>query len=180
MFAVYKTFGQETIEDDRFYTFINIANMGSSALCRLGCAALMDRFGFRKVFLCILLTQLVLGYTYYLTRASKALFLLATSLEMGLEGGIISTLLGLCGRIFGHQMGVKVYSGLYFSLIIGLLLSVLLQSLLLAQVGFVCMFLVIASLNWGSLALLRALPVESPWKAGSKPILIEFKNDFSP
>lgn len=180
MFAVYKTFGQETIEDDRFYTFINTANMGSSALFRLSCAALMDKFGFRRVFLCILLTQLLLGYTYYLTRASKALFLLATSLEMGLEGGIISTLLGLCGQMFGRQLGVKVYSVLFFSLMTGLLLSVLLQGLLLARIGFFFMFLVVASLNWVSLALLRALPTESPWKAGNKPSLIEFREEFSP
>lgn len=178
MFAVYKTFGQASIEDDRFYSWVNTANTLSSAVFRLGCAAALDKYGFHKVFLWILSTQIVLGYTYYLARAHQIAFLMATSLEMGLEGGIVSTLLGLCGAMFGRQMGVKVYSILFFSLIIALLLTVLMQSVLLAHVGFFVMFALLASLNWGSLVLLHVLPKECPWQVENKPSFIEFKEAF--
>lgn len=174
MSSVCKNFGQEVISDDRFFTYVNMTNSVCSALFRIGCAALMDKFGFHRVFLGILGLQLVLGYVYFLTRASPVLFLLASGLGLGLEGGIVATLLSLCGEMFGKQMGVKVYSVLYSCFISSLVFTIVLQSVLLTHIGYFLMFAIVTSFNWLSLLLLLRLPKVCPWALRDKSVLIEF------
>lgn len=174
MSSICKNFGQEIISNDRFFTYVNITNSVCSALFRIACAALMDKFGFHKVFLCILAAQLLLGYGYFFTRASKVVFLLASGLSLGLEGGIVATLLSLCGEMFGKQMGVKVYSVLYSCFILSLAFTIMLQTVLLAHIGYFLMFVIFTSFNWLSLFLLCLLPKTCPWAPLDKSILIEF------
>lgn len=168
MSSVCKNFGQQVISDDRFYTYVIIMNSVCSAVFRVGCAVIMDKIGFHKIFFSILLTQLVLGYLYYFTRYSKVLFLLANGLGLGLEGGIVATLLSLCGDMFGKQMGVKVYSVLYFCFILSLVSTILLQTVLLPSIGYFAMFVIVTSFTWVSLGLLYLLPTSCPWTQPEK------------
>jgi nitrate/nitrite transporter NarK len=76
----------------------------SNGCSRAAWAFLMDKFGFKCVFLIIsvinLITSGLLGYT----NGNAAAYLILLAVTMGCEGGLFATFPAVSGKIFGHKV----------------------------------------------------------------------------
>lgn len=106
----FKNYGITKIPDDRFLTLVG----SLSSLCngggRLLCGLLYDKFKFKKVYMLLLLIQMVNIVTLRLASNHDILYLIWICVALLCEGGHFVLFPALCWKVYGHNVGSKVYS----------------------------------------------------------------------
>lgn len=111
--AVYKTTAQEYLNDH----VLTIAGMFGS-VCngggRIFWAGLQDRFGFKTIYLVIMLIQLTISCTLWNVKDNNFLYPLWISLSFLCEGGHFSMFPTVTAKIFGIQFGGQIFTMMFF------------------------------------------------------------------
>ena len=112
MASNFKTYGIEKISDDGFLTLVG----SLSALCNGGgrflWGCLSDKFDFKKIYLIILTIQIIDVATIQFISQYKIAYLFWVCLALLCEGGHFVIFPPECLKVFGPNVGSKVYSAL--------------------------------------------------------------------
>jgi len=109
----YKVYGLENINDDSFLTLVGSIGSATNGCSRAVWALLYDKFGFKKVYFCLLILQAVLAATLNFISSVKALYLIWYALIMGCEGGQIAMFPAVTAKVFGAKVGPVIYGFIF-------------------------------------------------------------------
>ena len=98
--SYFKTFAQQSLDD---HTLTIAGSVGS--LCMAGSklmwSLLYDHFGFKRIYACIMLTQIVVAASITMTTGSPMLYTIFTGLSFAFAGAHCSLFATFCAEIFG-------------------------------------------------------------------------------
>lgn len=122
MASVYKTMGIQLSDDmdDRFLTTVGAVGSIFNGGSRILAGQLMDKYSFKNIFYCILITQLLVCSTLTIVCSyNKYLYLLWIVLAYNCLGSHFVVFPAEMVKTFGVKSGSKLYSLLYIGIGVG-------------------------------------------------------------
>lgn len=152
----YKVYGMEMGIDDALLSIIGACSAITNGLSRAMWAMLMDKFGFKCVYILVMIINLICTATIGYLNGDGIAYLFILSITMGCEGGMFSTFPAITSKIFGHKVGPIIYGFLFFAISISNLTAWLLLKFTYADIGFegmfwICFGVKVAALIYGIL-----------------------------
>lgn len=92
-----------TIGDDLFLTTVGSVGAASNGVSRFVWASLMDRFGYKKIFSCMLVIQAIIAGTFSSIADNKALYLIWYMISMSCQGGSLTMQPTITAKVFGPK-----------------------------------------------------------------------------
>ena len=142
----FKSIGLEYLEDDVYVTRVGSLGAAVNALSRLFVGLAYQRFGYKKVGLAILVTEVATAVLYIPFAANKATYLLGTVAFEVTYGGQLGMYPLVSDQLFGKK-GAMYYSYLYSSFTLSLILSLNGYSFILGVVSQYGAFLIVAGVT---------------------------------
>ncbi|CAI2363853.1 unnamed protein product [Moneuplotes crassus] len=112
----FKSYGQVKISSDIFMTTVGAVASVTNGFTRIGWATLFDKFGFKYVYIGLLLVQSANAFTIQLIRGVPILYLIWVSTGFLCLAGLVTLFPPLLAKVFGPKTGSRVYSFLFSSL----------------------------------------------------------------
>ncbi|CAI2359008.1 unnamed protein product [Moneuplotes crassus] len=112
----FKSYGQVKISSDIFMTTVGAVASVTNGFTRIGWATLFDKFGFKYVYIGLLLVQSANAFTIQLIRGVPILYLIWVSTGFLCLAGLVTLFPPLSAKVFGPKTGSRVYSFLFSSL----------------------------------------------------------------
>lgn len=103
----------------------------------------MQKYGFKSVYLFLLLAQILTSSTLPLIATTKALYFLYITLGFVNQGGHFVLFPAVCAHMYGRAKGAILFSILYSEFGLSALAAVLLQKYAVAEIGYLAMFYVL-------------------------------------
>jgi MFS family permease len=75
---------------------------------RAGWAFLMDKYGFKKIFLIITVLNLICSALIGYTQGNSIAYLILLAVTMGCEGGLFACFPAIAGIVFGHKVNINL------------------------------------------------------------------------
>ena len=113
MASVFKFAAQGTITDDKYLTIAGAVGSVCNGSSRVIWASFQDKYGFKKVYLVLLIVQLIISSALWSCRFNPILYILGVGIAFLCEGGHFSMFPTACVNIFGIVNGGFVYSMMY-------------------------------------------------------------------
>lgn len=110
--SVYKLAAQGLLSDHDL-TLAGALGMVMNGSSRIMWASLQDRFGFKKVYMVLMLIQLAVSLTIFQTRGNAGLYTFLVCLVFTCEGGHFSMYPTLSAKVFGIQYGGQIMTILF-------------------------------------------------------------------
>lgn len=110
MASNFKDYGFSKISDDSFLTLVGSLSSVFNGGGRFFWGVLSDKFDFKKIYLMILVIQIADMATLRLISQEKSLYLIWVCVALLCEGGHFVIFPVLCLKVFGVEIGAKVYS----------------------------------------------------------------------
>ena len=116
--SCYKTYGikQPALDNDLYLTWVgsvaNIWNGGS----RIGWGTALDRFSFKKVYGALVIVEIIAGVTLQFASNYKVMYFVWVSVLLACEGGHFALFPTYTAKVFGQEVGPKVYGLVGFAL----------------------------------------------------------------
>ena len=123
----FKTYEQRDIHDDRFITLVGSLGAIVNGLSRSFWATLLDFFGFKIVFMSLLVMEISVAFTFVLIHEIRELYLIWVLISFSTLGGHFSIFPTLCARIYGPSMGGKVFTFIFTGFALATLVNWLLS-----------------------------------------------------
>ena len=103
----------------------------------------MDYFGFKKIFISILILETIVASTVYFIAQYRAVYFVWVCLNFSIQGGIASCMPGILGKNFGPHVGGTLISAV--TLIFGSsgLICFFMQSTFIEKIGYLPMFMML-------------------------------------
>lgn len=114
MAANFKGYGITKISDDRFLTLVGSISSLCNGGARFMWGLITDRFPFKKIYMVILIIQMIEIATLRFISEYSIAYLLWVSVALLCEGGHFVIFPPLCLHVFGPKVGSRVYSLLIF------------------------------------------------------------------
>ena len=114
MAAVYKTAAQDVLSD-KVLTMAGAFGSACNGTSRIIWATIQDWYGFKSVYICLLVLQCILASTIYAVRSNEVIYPIWVSLSFLCEGGHFSMFPAAAMRIFGLAYGGQIYSIMFFA-----------------------------------------------------------------
>ncbi|CAI2366979.1 unnamed protein product [Moneuplotes crassus] len=111
----FKSFGMQEIDNDHFITIVGAIGAISNGASRLGWAVLSDYFGFKKVYLCLVILQIINAFTLTQVACYSMLYLVWIAVAFACLGGHFALFAPLSAKVFGGSIGSTVYTFLFAS-----------------------------------------------------------------
>ena len=99
----YKVYGMITIKDDLFLTTVGSVGAASNGISRFVWAFLTDKYGYKKMFTCMLVIQACVAGTFTLISDSKPLYLVWYMISMSCQGGLSTMQPTITAKVFGPK-----------------------------------------------------------------------------
>lgn len=109
----FKSYEQQDLNDDSFITLVGSLGAVMNGLSRGFWATLQDFFGFKKVYLSLLVLEIVIAFTFVAVHKNKALYLIWTLISFSTLGGHFSIFAPLCAKIYGPTTGGKIFTFIF-------------------------------------------------------------------
>ena len=156
--SVYKMFGNQhpSLKSDTFLAAVGGVGSVANGVGRTGWGALQDKLGFRKLFTGLTLIQATTTLMYRYTVHSRPLFTFATMVLFCCLGGNFAMAPGACAKLFGAQMGPKVFAVLFSGFATAAIGGSALNKALMSS-GFSATFKVMAFASVAAAALVTSL-----------------------
>lgn len=107
--SVYKLTAQDFLLDHQL-TLAGALGSVCNGCSRIFWASLQDKFGFKRVYFCLLLIQLGVSFTIFLVRKNVVLYTIWVCLSYLCEGGHFSMFPTAAVNIFGIENGGQIFS----------------------------------------------------------------------
>lgn len=104
MASAYKFFAQDTL-GDKALTVVGAIGSVFNGSSRILWATLQDKFGFKKVYLCLMLLQLVTCSAIYFSKNNFFLYTVLVACSFLCEGGHFSMFPTVSAKVFGIKSG---------------------------------------------------------------------------
>jgi Na+/melibiose symporter-like transporter len=78
---VFKSFGEDQINDDAFITTVGTVGSIMNGASRSFWATIQDKLGYKRIYFPILIIQMCIGFSFYFVSKSKPLFLIWVSIS---------------------------------------------------------------------------------------------------
>ena len=111
----FKSYGSIDIPDDQFMTIVGAVGSTLNGVSRICWATLFDYFGFKKVYISLVIVDVAIAFTFELIHTVRFLYLLWVWIAFAWLGGHFSLFPSVSAKIFGPRTGGKVYSLLFTS-----------------------------------------------------------------
>ena len=115
--SVYKTVANVNLED-HLLTLAGSLGSACNGSSRIIWATLQDKFGFKKVYSCLLTLQLTLSASIYFVRKHPTVYVIWVCCTYLCYGGHFSMFPTLTARIFGLRHGGQIFTIMFFALCI--------------------------------------------------------------
>ena len=151
---IYKSYGELHIKDDAFLTTIGTF---SNLLCFIGrifWPIIQDIFGFKPLYMIILVTQITTGLTLSVVISYKTLYFIWIGSQYLCIGGYLSLTPTVWAYMYGHDTGGKVYSIIILTFTFANLTDYSLQRGVYPLIGYENIFYIVSGWSWISLILL--------------------------
>ena len=102
MASVYKTTAQDTL-DDHTLTLAGALGSVCNGSSRIMWASIQDKFGFKRVYFCLLLIQIVMCFSIFYLKSYAFLYVSCICFSFLCEGGHFSMFPTAAAKIFGIQ-----------------------------------------------------------------------------
>ena len=150
----YKNFGEMSIDDDAYMAVVGSVASVFNGSFRYIWAHLMDWRSFRLSYTCLLGLQTVMLASFYWVGSSKPLFIIWVSVLLCCEGGHFSLFAAVFGKIWGRELGAKLFGLFFFVFGTASIITFGIQLFVVSEVGYMPMFLVVSLLSFVSFAIM--------------------------
>jgi nitrate/nitrite transporter NarK len=113
--SVYKTFDQDNLSD-KVLTIAGAMGSVCNGCSRILWAAFQDKYGFKKVYVVLLILQLALSLTIFQVKENEYLYVIWISLSFLCEGGHFSMFPPVVCKIFGIENGGLIAAFVMFAI----------------------------------------------------------------
>ncbi|CDW87962.1 major facilitator superfamily protein [Stylonychia lemnae] len=107
---IFKPFGESVGHDDQFLTFVSSIGMIFNCVSRLTGGIILERMNFKKFFGLILVSSVILSFTYVLVARFHHSFALYLAITYFIQGSVQVSMPIYYARIFGPEIGSQAYS----------------------------------------------------------------------
>jgi len=152
---VTKSFGNSNVtNNDSFLTTVGALGSVANGVSRFIWAFLQDKLGFKKVYMVLLVLQLILTSTIYFIATVPGLYLVWVMLSLSCEGGNFSMFPTVTSATYGLKVGPQLYSIIFSANGLSSITGALLVKFVLADIGFEAFFWITALFTLEALVLL--------------------------
>jgi hypothetical protein len=151
--CAYKMYGNTLFNDDYYLAMVGSMTAILNGTSRFLWAEAMQRFGFKPVYIAILVAQILTSATLPIFSTSKLLYFLYISLAFVNQGGHFVLFPAVCAQMYGRTKGTILFAILYTVFGLSAFSAFLLQKYGIADVGYDGMFYVLTAAAIASLAL---------------------------
>merc|ERR1711871_1326425 len=102
-----------TLKSDAYLAMVGGVGSIANGMGRTGWGILQDKLGFRKLFTVLTITQAIAMMGYRFTVGSRGLFTATTMVLFLCLGGNFAMAPGACGKLFGAEVGPRVFAVLF-------------------------------------------------------------------
>mmetsp|Transcript_7399 Transcript_7399/g.8359 ORF Transcript_7399/g.8359 Transcript_7399/m.8359 type:complete len:178 (-) Transcript_7399:135-668(-) len=144
----FKTYEQRDLHDDRFITLVGSLGAVMNGVSRGFWSTLMDYIGFKATYLSLLILQISVSFTFVLIHEIKILYLIWVMISFSTLGGHFSIFPTLCAKIYGPQMGGKMYAFLFTGFATATVINwILSRQTSNGNIGYELLFYILASMT---------------------------------
>eukprot|EP00519_Triparma_laevis_P010937 CAMPEP_0182519836 /NCGR_PEP_ID=MMETSP1321-20130603/45304_1 /TAXON_ID=91990 /ORGANISM="Bolidomonas sp., Strain RCC1657" /LENGTH=483 /DNA_ID=CAMNT_0024727827 /DNA_START=1051 /DNA_END=2498 /DNA_ORIENTATION=+ len=147
--SVYKMFGNQfpALKSDAYLAMVGGLGSVANGVGRTGWGILQDKLGFRTLFTFLTAMQAVAMMLYKYTVGNRTLFTGTTMVLFLCLGGNFAMAPGACGKLFGADMGPKVFAVLFSAFATAAIGGSAINKQLMGSLGFDAIFKVLAALS---------------------------------
>ena len=142
----FKSYEEIDVHDDKFITIVGSIGAVLNGISRGFWSSLQDYFGFKKVYMWLLVLEIVIAFTFVLVHKVEALYLIWVCCSYAWLGGHFSIFPTLWAQIYGPINGGKVYSILFTGFATATMMNWLLSKQSGKSIGYDVLFYILASL----------------------------------
>lgn len=117
-------------------------------------AFLMDKLSYKTVYMTILIIQIIVGFTMELISGQKYIFLIWVATSYFCLGGHFSITPTILAKIYGHDVGGKVYGVFFLGLLPAGLICFGLSKFLYKSLGYGAILYILSGMSVVTLILL--------------------------
>ena len=156
--SVYKMYGNlsPTLKSDAYLAMVGGLGSVANGVGRANWGIAQDKVGFSKLFTLLTITQSVVMLNYKRTVGNRFLFTSATMALFLCMGGNFAMAPGACAKLFGPELGPKVFSVLFSSFATAAVGGSYINKALMGK-GFDFIFVVMAIMSFMATGLVKSL-----------------------
>mmetsp|Transcript_15888 Transcript_15888/g.17630 ORF Transcript_15888/g.17630 Transcript_15888/m.17630 type:complete len:202 (+) Transcript_15888:510-1115(+) len=150
----FKSYETIDVPDERFISLVGSIGAVVNGLSRGVWSTLQDIFGFKIIYITLLVLEITVAFTFVTIHKIKALYFIWVLVAFATLGGHFSIFPTVCAKIYGTKMGGKIYTVLFIAFATGTLINwILSRQTSRGNIGYETLFYILASLAVISLGL---------------------------
>lgn len=151
--CAYKVYGNTLFNDDYYLAIVGSVTALINGTSRFLWAEAMQRFGFKAVYIAVLVAQILTSGSLPLLSSSKVLYFLCITLAFVNQGAHFVLFPAVCAEMYGRTKGAVMFAILYIEFGLSAFSAFLLQKYAVADIGYSGMFYLLTAAATVSLVL---------------------------